>query len=181
MKITVYYEDKNHPTILDVPDEDCEIWIEDDYRRRLFAAEDKSSVTRRTAQEMMDEDYYKPTFDSHHRETRRHVFLEAFDLDGNRFVGVDDVETETCRDDYADLHRTISRLKPKQRDLIKKVFWEDIKQVKLAKAEDISESTIVQRMEIKNFFKNFKKILVFAFFVAYIEGKILTFFSSLNF
>lgn len=25
MKLTVYYEDKNHPTILDVPDEDCEI------------------------------------------------------------------------------------------------------------------------------------------------------------
>ncbi len=79
MKITVYYEDKNHPTILDVPDADCEIWIEDDYQRRLSAAEDKSTVTRRTAQEIMDEDYNKPTFNSNQSETRRHVHLDALD------------------------------------------------------------------------------------------------------
>lgn len=148
MKITVYYEDKNHPTILDIPDEDCEIWIEDDYQRRLSAAEDKSSVIRRTAQEIMDEDYNKPTFNSHQRETRRHVSLEAYDLDGNRLAGADDVETETCGDDCANLRRAISRLKPKQRDLIKKVFWEDIKQVEVAKAEGVSESAIAQRMAV---------------------------------
>lgn len=81
MKITVYYEDKNHPTTIDVPDEDCEIWIEDDYQRRLSAAEDKSSVNRRTAQEIMDEDYNKPTFNSHQKETRRHVSMDALDSD----------------------------------------------------------------------------------------------------
>ena len=28
MKITVYYEDKNSKTTIEVPDEDCEIWVE---------------------------------------------------------------------------------------------------------------------------------------------------------
>lgn len=148
MKITVYYEDKNHPTILDVPDADCEIWIEDDYQRRLSAAEDKSSVTRRTAQEIMDEDYNKPTFNSHQRETRRHVSLDALDSLGDTLDGVSDVENAVFEEDYSDLHRAISRLKPKQRDLIKKVFWEDIKQVEIAKAQGVSESAIAQRMAV---------------------------------
>ena len=134
MKITIYYEDKNHPTILDVPDGECEIWVEEDYHRRLSSAEDKASVTRRSAQEIMDEDFNKPSFNSHQRETRRHVSLDAFDPDGNHFAGAEDVEEEILKEDYSDLHRAISRLKPKQRDLIKKVFWEDIKQVEIAKA-----------------------------------------------
>ena len=148
MKITVYYEDKNHPTILDVPDADCEIWIEDDYQRRLSAAEDKSSVTRRTAQEIMDEDYNKPTFNSHQRETRRHVSLDALDPLGDTLEGVSDVEGAMCEEDYSDLHCAINRLKPKQRDLIKRVFWEDIKQVEIAKAQGVSESAIAQRMAV---------------------------------
>lgn len=148
MKLTVYYEDKNHPTILDVPDADCEIWIEDDYRRRLSAAEDKSSVTRRTAQEIMDEDFNKSTFNSHQRETRRHVSLDALDPCGDTLVGSSDVESAVCKEDYSDLHRAISRLKPKQRSLIKKVFWEDIRQVEIAKAEGVSESAIAQRMAV---------------------------------
>ena len=28
MKITMYYEDKNHPTILEVPDEECTVMVE---------------------------------------------------------------------------------------------------------------------------------------------------------
>lgn len=148
MKITVYYEDKNHPTILDVPDEDCEIWIEDDYRRRLSAAGDKSSVTRRTAQEIMDEDYNKPTFNSHQRETRRHVSLNALDPLGDTLLGESDVESAVCTEDYSDLHRAISRLKPKQRNLIKRAFWADIKQIEIAKAEGVSESAISQRMAV---------------------------------
>ena len=52
MRIEVYYEDKNNPTILDVPDDQCEIWVEDDYQRRLAEAEDKSTVEKRTVQQM---------------------------------------------------------------------------------------------------------------------------------
>ena len=157
MKITVYYEDKNHPTTIDVPDEDCEIWIEDDYQRRLSAAEDKSSVIRRTAQEIMDEDYNKPTFNSNQRETRRHVSLNAFDPCGDTLVGAEDVANEVCREDYSDLRCAISRLKPKQRDLIKKVFWENIKQNEIAKVESVSEAAIAQRMAV--IYKHLKEFL----------------------
>lgn len=145
MKINVYYEDKRHPIELDVPDAQCEIWVEDDYQRRLAEAEDKSSVTRRTAQEIMDEDYNKPTFNSHQRETRRHVSLDALNAGGNLIAGSSDVESEGT-DHYEELHKAISKLKPKQCELIKRVFWDDIKQVEIAKAEGVSESAIAQRM-----------------------------------
>ncbi len=157
MKITVYYEDKNHPTTIDVPDADCQIWIEDDYQRRLSAAEDKSSVTRRTAQEIMDEDYNKPTFNSHQRETRRHVSLDALDPRGDTLVGSSNVESDVFKEHYADLRLAISQLKPKQRDLIKKVFWEDVKQVEVAKAEGVSEAAIAQRMAV--IYKRLKRFL----------------------
>lgn len=157
MKITVYYEDKNHPTTIDVPDEDCEIWIEHDYQHRLSTTEDKSSVTRRTAQEIMDEDYNKPTFNSHQRETRRHVSLDSLDPQGDTLVGSGDVASDVCNMDYTDLRRAISRLKPKQRDLIRKVFWADIRQVDIARAEGVSEAAIAQRMAV--IYKHLKKFL----------------------
>lgn len=157
MKITVYYEDKNYPTILEVPDADCEIWIEDDYQRRLSDAEDKSSVIRRSAQEIMDEECNKPTFNSHQRETRRHVSLDALDPLGDTIVGTNDVESSVIEEDYSDLHRAISKLKPRQRDLIKKVFWEDIRQVEVARAEGVSESAIAQRMAV--IYNRLKKLL----------------------
>ena len=103
MKITVYYEDKNNPTILDVPDVDCEIWIEEDYQRRLSAVEDKSTVTRRTAQEIMDEDFNKPTFNSNQTETRRHVHLDALDPE-DKHAGHESINGRGIYPPYA-LHR----------------------------------------------------------------------------
>ena len=112
MKITVYYEDKRHPTVLDVPDEDCEIWVEADYQKRLAAVEDKSSVARRTPQEIMDEECNKPTFNSHQRETRRHVSLDALDVDDNYIPGAEDVVPDFSEDDYADLYDAIRKGTP---------------------------------------------------------------------
>ena len=39
MKITVYYEDNRDRTTIEVPDEDCEIWVENDYQQRLAAVQ----------------------------------------------------------------------------------------------------------------------------------------------
>ena len=60
MKITVYYEDNRDRTTIEIPDEDCEIWVETDYQQRLAAAEGKTPVTRRTPQQIMDEEYSPP-------------------------------------------------------------------------------------------------------------------------
>lgn len=60
MKIKMYYEDKFHPTVLEVPDEECSMMVETDYQQRLEEAEDKSQVIRRSVQEIIDEDFSKP-------------------------------------------------------------------------------------------------------------------------
>lgn len=62
MKITLYYENKNHTTVLEVPDEELTIMVENDYRQRLDATEDKSSVCRRSPQEIMDKEFNEPTY-----------------------------------------------------------------------------------------------------------------------
>lgn len=100
MKITVYYEDNRDRTTIEVPDEDCEIWVENDYQRRLAEAEDKSSVVRRTPQQIMDEDCNRPTYNNQHAETRRHVSLDALDPMGDTVIGTEDVEPDFCEDEY---------------------------------------------------------------------------------
>ena len=148
MKITVYYEDKNHPMTIDVPDEDCEIWIEDDYQRRLSAADDKSSVARRTAQEIMDEDYNKPTFNSHQRETRRHVSLDALDPKDKHLTDSSDVLQELIKSEgYEELLSAISKLQPQQQELLRQIFWEGVKQKDIAVKDGVSERAITGRMK----------------------------------
>ncbi|WP_231464505.1 1-deoxy-D-xylulose-5-phosphate synthase [Selenomonas sp. AE3005] len=44
MKITLYYEDKSHPTVLEVPDEECTVMVEKDYQQRLAGVEDKENI-----------------------------------------------------------------------------------------------------------------------------------------
>lgn len=146
MKISVYYEDKHDRTVIEVPDEDCEIWVETDYRQRLAAAEDKASVSRRTPQEIMDEECNKPTFNSHQRETRRHVSIDALDPQGDTIQGAADVQTGVFDDDYAELYRAIKKLRPQQQELLRKVFWEEMRQIEIAKAEGVPGHVIDARM-----------------------------------
>lgn len=157
MKITVYYEDKINSTTIDVSDEDCEIWVENDYQRRISESGNKTSVKRRTAQEIMDEECNKKTFNNNQRETRRHVSLNALDPQGDTIASSEDVESDLLKDDYSDLYRAISQLKPKQQDLIKRVFWEGIKQVWVARSDGVSEAAIAQRMDV--IYKRLKKLL----------------------
>ena len=146
MKITVYYEDKYDRSEIEVPDGDCEIWVETDYQQRLAAAEDKSSVSRRTPQEIMDEECNRPTYNNQQTETRRHVAIEALDPEGDHLAGSQDVEADFREEDFADLYRAIEKLRPQQRDLIRKVFWEDMKQIEIARTEGVDESAISWRM-----------------------------------
>ena len=146
MKITVYYEDKYDRTEIEVPDEDCEIWVETDYQQRLAVAEDKSSVTRRTPQEIRDAECNRPTYNSHQTETRRHVSIDALDPQGDTLPGAADVETDLFDEDYAELYRSISKLRPQQRELLRKVFWEDMRQIEVARAEGVPGHVIDARM-----------------------------------
>lgn len=68
MKIQVRYE--NTVTALEVPEEDFTLMIDVDYQTRLATAEDKETVTRRTPQEIMDEQFNKPDYNNWHKFDR---------------------------------------------------------------------------------------------------------------
>ena len=68
MKIRIMYDNKS--TYLEVPDEDCTVMIDMDYEDRLFCAEDKETVTRRSPQEIMDERFNKPEYNNWHKLDR---------------------------------------------------------------------------------------------------------------
>lgn len=155
MRIEVYYEDKNNPTILDVPDDQCEIWVEDDYRRRLAEAEDKSTVAKRTVQQIMNEEFNNTTFNNNQTETRRHVSFDALEELDIDFVGEQGVTIDG--EEFAELRDAIAKLKPEQQELLKKVFWEGIKQVEIAKSEGVDDSAISWRLA--RIYKRLKKSL----------------------
>ena len=147
MKIKLYYEDKIHPTVLEVPDEECTVMVETDYQQRMAEAEDKSQVNKRSVQEIMDEDFNKPTFNRNHAETRRHVLLSAYDPEGKSVEGMSDIQSDLLdKDDYADLYQAIQKLRPKQKELLYKVFWQNVTQTDIAKEEGVGKSAINQRL-----------------------------------
>ena len=149
MKITVYYEDNRARTTIEVPDEDCEIWVESDYRRRLTAAKDGETVTRRTAQQIMDEEFNKPTYNRHHAETRRHVSLDAYDPMGDTLPAErDDLERFLRQYDYEELHRAIRSLKPRQQELLHDIYWKGMSQAEVARRDGVSEASVSQRMGV---------------------------------
>lgn len=157
MKITLYYEDKFHPTILEVPEEECTVMVETDYQERLNAAEDKNAVQRRTAQEILDAEVNAPTFRRNRTETRRHVHLSSGDLDRQTADVIPDVPTDLLDADYSELHHAIAQLRPQQRELLRRVFWEGVRQAEIARQEGVLESTVSERM--RRIYQRLKKVL----------------------
>lgn len=144
MKIYVYYEDKNKKTYLDVPEDECSIMIQTDYEKRLLEAEDGEVVLPRTVQEIMDEEVNKPTFNNNQTETRRHCSLDAMQEAGMDLSSEDNIELPDEK--YAELRAAIAQLKPEQQELLRKVFYEEIKQVDIAKSESVGKTAIENRM-----------------------------------
>ena len=157
MKITLYYEDKLHPTVLEVPEEECTVMVETDYRQRLNAAEDKNAVQRRTAQEILDAEVNAPTFCRNRTETRRHVHLSVDALDRRTETAMPDVPTDLLGEDYSVLHRATAQLRPQQRALLRRVFWEGVRQSEIARQEGVLESTISERM--RRIYQRLRKFL----------------------
>ena len=158
MKIYLYYEDKNKKTYLDVPEDECTVMIQTDYERRLREAEDGEEVMPRTVQEILDEEINKPTFNNNQTETRRHSYIEDMDPDDKHFDdGTDILSDYIQRESFEELYRAIEQLEPKQQELLKKVFWEEIKQVDIAKSEGVGKTAIENRMS--RIYAKLKKLL----------------------
>jgi|SRR5690554_5613861 len=82
------------------------------------------------------------------RETRRHNSLSVMEEKGFQFEDDTDVEEQVdlnIRNDK--LHQAVEKLLPKQKELIRKVFYEDTKLVEIAREEGVSEAAIRDRFK----------------------------------
>ena len=117
--MTYDYHFNNETISIDIPDSDYEVLIEMD---RL-------------------------EYNVNHKETRRHISLEACDKDDNQLPSRTDLE-ETCiqRMEIDALRRGMDSLLPEQRELIRKVFFENQSITSLAGAEGVSKAAICRRL-----------------------------------
>ena len=127
--MTYDYHFNNETISIDIPDNDYEVLIEMD---RL-------------------------EYNTNHKETRRHMSLEACDQDDNRLPSNMDLE-ETCiqRMEIDALQCAMDSLLPEQRELIRKVFFENQKITSLARAQGVNESAIRDRLS-----RIYKKLRIF--------------------
>ncbi len=68
MKIRIRFD--NQITSFDVPEEDFSLMIQADYDERCAAADDPSSISPRTPQEIIEEFFNRPDYNSWHRHWR---------------------------------------------------------------------------------------------------------------
>lgn len=131
--------------------------VEADYRQRLVDSLGKSPISKRSVQKILEDDFSKPTFNRNHTETRRHVLFSAYDPEGHSIAGDLDVQSELFADDYVDLRKAMEKLRPQQRELLHRIFWEGERQVDIAREEGVGNSVISERM--RRIYKKLRKIL----------------------
>ncbi len=103
-------------------------------------------------------DLNRQEYNNHHKETRRHCSLDAFNLDDALFPSEEDIEAEVvAKDQYNRLYAAIALLEPQQKELVRQVFFEDRKIVDIAAEEGVSEAAI--RNRLKKITQRLKKFL----------------------
>ena len=103
-------------------------------------------------------DLNRQEYNNHHKETRRHCSLDAFNLDNALFPSEEDIEAEVvAKDEHNRLYAAIALLEPQQKELVRQVFFEDRKIVDIAAEEGVSEAAI--RNRLKKITQHLKKIL----------------------
>ena len=97
---------------------------------------------------------------SHWRETRRHVSLDYLSELGVEFEspGADPLSCLIQKEEEEKLEEALSFLLPKQRELLEKVFFDNVPITKIAKAEGVSKQAVHCRL-IK-IYARIKKFLV---------------------
>ena len=103
-------------------------------------------------------DLDRQQYNNDQKETRRHVSLDGMDYEGELFASVEDTEEEAeRREDMARLYFAMEALSPSQRELMKKVYFEERKITDIAAGEGVDKSAISHRLE--RIHKKLKKIL----------------------
>ena len=87
-------------------------------------------------------------YNDNHRETRRHVSLEAYDPYGALVQDdADPYQSVINKEEMEQLHHSINQLKPEQQKLVIKKFWNDMKQVDTAKDDGVTKMAITKRFQ----------------------------------
>ncbi len=90
------------------------------------------------------------------KEIRRHFSLNGMDYEGELFASAEDTEGEAVRrEDMARLYSAMEALSPSQRELVKKVYFEERKITDIAREEGVSEAAI--RNRLKQIYSRLKK------------------------
>ena len=103
-------------------------------------------------------DLDRQAYNSDHRETRRHISLNGMEYEGEIFrSGEDPLEEILRRETASRLAEAMERLSPEQRELLKKVYFENIRIVEIARAAGVTEAAI--RGRLKKIYARLKKFL----------------------
>jgi len=94
-------------------------------------------------------------YNDNHRETRRHVSLEAYDPYGALVIdNSDPCQKLINKEETEQLYNVIQKLKPLQQNLLVKKFWGEMKQVDIAKDDGVSKMAITKRLRtVLNYLK----------------------------
>ena len=144
---------------VEVPEEECESMIRNDYEERRAAAADPSTVQPRTMQEIMDERFNRPEYNSIHRYRANNRTLDAYDDDDRMFEDVTDpVGTALEQDELISaLHKAIATLSPQQQELVRHIYFEGEMAMNIAAEDGVSKTAIHNRMN--RIYADLKKIL----------------------
>ena len=97
-------------------------------------------------------------YNSDHKETRRHTSLDGMDYEGALFASPDDPAAELVRkEDAARLRQAMEALSPAQRELVRRVYFENEKITDIAREEGVDKSAISHRLD--RIYKKMKKFL----------------------
>lgn len=114
------------------------------------------TVTEAKGKEIID--LNRIEYNDNHRETRRHVSLEAYDPYGALVKDdADPLQEVINKEEMDQLHQSVSQLTPAQRKLLMKKFWDGMKQIDIAKEEGVSKMAITKRLQTIK--RRLKKIL----------------------
>ena len=103
-------------------------------------------------------DLDRQQYNNDQKETRRHFSLNGLDYEGDLFASAEDTERGAeHREDMARLYSAMEALSPSQRELMKKVYFEERKITDIAAEEGVDKSAISHRLE--RIHKKLKKIL----------------------
>ena len=92
-------------------------------------------------------DLDRQQYNNDQKETRRHVSLDSVDYEGELFASAEDTERAVeHREDVARLYSAMEILSPSQRELVKKVYFEERKITDIACEEGVSHVAIIRRL-----------------------------------